>query len=104
MDHHLRASVETCHWGWFSADLAPQLTVKPGERVTIDTVSGGPDALPDGDFHIPPELLEIHAHSERMVPGHILTGPVAIEGAEPGTKGLSLFLVSNLAGKRFCSL
>jgi acetamidase/formamidase len=26
----------------------------------------------------------VHARSERMVPGHILTGPVAVEGAEPG--------------------
>ncbi len=84
MHHHLNASVAACHWGWFAADIAPQLTVKPGGRVTIDTVSGGPDALPGGDFHIPPELLEIHQHSERMVPGHILTGPVAIEGAQPG--------------------
>lgn len=84
MDHHLPASVETCHWGWFSADLPPHRTVKPGDRVTIETVSGGPDALPEGDFHIPPELLEIHQHSERMVPGHILTGPIAIEGAQPG--------------------
>ena len=84
MDHHLLASIETCHWGWFSADLEPKLTVKPGDRVTIETVSGGPDVLPDGDFHIPQELLEIHPHSERMLPGHILTGPVAVEGAEPG--------------------
>ena len=84
MLHHLNASVETCHWGWFAADLAPHLTVKPGDRVTIDTVSGGPDVLPGDGFHVPPELLDIHQRSERMVPGHILTGPVAIEGADPG--------------------
>ena len=35
-------------------------------------------------FHVPPELAEIHARNERMVPGHILTGPIAVEGAEPG--------------------
>ena len=84
VDYYLKASVETCHWGWFAADLHPQMTVKPGERVRIDTVSGGPDVLPGRDYHVPPELLEIHARSERMVPGHILTGPVAVEGAEPG--------------------
>ena len=28
--------------------------------------------------------MDIHAKSERMVPGHILTGPIAIEGAMPG--------------------
>lgn len=84
MEHHLPASVETCHWGWFSADLKPQLSVRPGDRVTIETVSGAEDVLPGEGFHVPPELFEIHARSERMQPGHILTGPVAIEGAEPG--------------------
>ena len=84
MDHQLPASVGTCHWGWFSADLQPQLTISPGDRVTIETVSGAEDVLPGDGFHVPPELLEIHARSERMQPGHILTGPVAVEGAEPG--------------------
>jgi acetamidase/formamidase len=35
-------------------------------------------------FHVPPELLDIHARSERMLPGHILTGPVAVAGAKAG--------------------
>lgn len=83
-DHSLPASVETCHWGFFDAALPPVLTIASGDRVTIDTVSGGPDALPPDGFHVPPELHDIHARSERMVPGHILTGPVAVEGAEPG--------------------
>ena len=82
--HHLPAGVETCHWGFFDATLPPVLTVASGDTVTIDTVSGGPDVLPPDEFHVPPELLDIHARSERMLPGHILTGPVAVEGAEPG--------------------
>ena len=80
----LQSSVETCHWGWFSADLAPVLTVDSGDTVTIETVSGGPQSLPGEGFHIPPELLDIHARSETRLQGHILTGPVAINGAEPG--------------------
>lgn len=83
-DHTLSASVETCHWGWFAADLEPVLTVPSGAEVTIETVSGGADVMPGAGFHVPPELGQIHARSERMLPGHILTGPVAIEGAEPG--------------------
>src|SRR5688572_12858853 len=82
--HHLQASPETCHWGFFDAKLKPVLAVASGDEVTIDTISGGPDVLPSGaQFHIPPELKAVHAKSERMVPGHILTGPVAVEGAEP---------------------
>ena len=82
--YHLAASPETCHWGVFAADLAPVLRVASGDRVTIDTVSGSPEVLPPEGFHVPSELLDIHARSVRNVPGHILTGPVAVEGAVPG--------------------
>ena len=44
--HHLRASVEPCHWGFFDATLKPVLTVASGDEVTIDTISGGPDMIP----------------------------------------------------------
>src|SRR4029450_3201551 len=83
--HRLHSSPETCHWGFFEAKLKPVLTIRSGDEVTVDTVSGGPDGgLDRNKFHIPPELFEIHAKSERMVPGHILTGPIAVEGAMPG--------------------
>src|SRR3954468_4519089 len=83
--HHLHASPETCHWGFFEAKLKPVLTVASGDEVTVDTITGGPETVPDrGKFHVPPELDEVHANNERMVPGHILTGPIAVDGAEPG--------------------
>jgi acetamidase/formamidase len=81
---HLPASVETCHWGAFDAALPPVLTVTSGQRFTVATVSGGPQVLPPAGFHVPPELLDIHARSPMLAPGHILTGPVAVEGALPG--------------------
>ncbi|MEX0282694.1 MAG: acetamidase/formamidase family protein [Arenibacterium sp.] len=86
MASHLKASPQTCAWGYFDAALDPVLEVESGELVTIDTVSGGPEHTPsptDG-FDIPPELLDIHANAPRQLPGHILTGPVAISGAKPG--------------------
>src|SRR5258708_20553642 len=83
--HHLHSSPETCHWGFFEGKLKPVLSIESGDEVTIDTISGGPEVVPDkSKFHVPPELAEVHAKSQRMVPGHILTGPVAIKGAEPG--------------------
>ena len=83
--HHLHSSPETCHWGFFEARLKPVLTIRSGDEVIVDTVSGGPEVLPDkSKFHIPPELFDIHVRNERMVPGHILTGPIAVEGAMPG--------------------
>jgi acetamidase/formamidase len=80
----VNAGPETCHWGYFDATLDPVATVPSGSEVTIDTISGGPDNLPGAGFHIPPELREMHRVSPPKVPGHLLTGPVAIEGATPG--------------------
>lgn len=85
MSKHLKASPETCAWGYFDAALEPVLEVQSGETVVIDTVSGSPENTPsscDG-YDIPKELLDIHATSHRQLPGHILTGPVAITGAKP---------------------
>jgi acetamidase/formamidase len=80
----VNAGPNTCHWGFFTADLPPVATVASGDEVTINTVSGGPNVLPGAGFDVPPELLDIHAAGVPTVPGHILTGPVAVEGAMPG--------------------
>ncbi len=82
--HHLKAGLDTCRWGLFDAAYAPVLRVASGDRLTVDTVSGGPEVLPGPGFHVPPELLDIHEQLPRHLPGHILTGPVFVEGAEPG--------------------
>jgi len=83
--HHLKASPQNCHWGYFDATRAPVLTVASGDKVTIETVSGQPSQLPSSGFHVPPELKEIHAANpgDKIGP-HILTGPVAVKGARRG--------------------
>lgn len=86
MPTHLKASPETCAWGYFDASLDPVLEVESGDLVVIDTVSGAPEHTPaaaDG-FYVPAELFDIHAKSSRQLPGHILTGPVGIVGAKVG--------------------
>lgn len=80
----VEAGPENCHWGYFDASLQPVATVPSGSEVTINSVSGGPEVLPGDGFYVPPELLEMHATGVPKVPGHLLTGPVAIEGAKPG--------------------
>ena len=77
MHHLLKASGETCHWGFFDATLKPRLTIKSGDQVTIQTVTGGPDMHPpkEAGFYTPPEIADVHAHAEKTLPGHILTGP-----------------------------
>lgn len=88
MAHHvLKSSVDNCQWGFFDAKRPPVLSIKSGDTVTIDSVSGQPAFAPKAGsgFDIPPELIDIHAKATERGPGpHILTGPIAIEGAKPG--------------------
>jgi acetamidase/formamidase len=83
--HVLRASPETCHWGFFDAGLKPVLNVASGDTVTVDAVSGGPDVLPlDDRFDVLADHLAIHRGLQPKLGAHILTGPIAVAGAEPG--------------------
>ncbi len=85
--HHLAASPATTRWGTFSAAYPPVLTIASGETVTLECVSGSPDTLPPAALGhtVPPALHAIHAANPgHAIGGHILTGPVAVEGAEPG--------------------
>ena len=65
----LKASPETCAWGYFDAGLPPVAEVNSGDTIEIETVSGSPEQLPPEGFHVPPELLDIHARSPRQLPG-----------------------------------
>jgi len=80
----LRASPQTCHWGYFDATIPSRLTIASGDEIVINTISGGPQNLPGAGFYVPPELLEMHAAGVPPAPGHILTGPVAVSSAMPG--------------------
>ncbi len=83
-EHLLKSNPETVHWGYFDASLKPVLTIASGDRVTVETVSGAPEVMPKSGFKLPPELEEIHRTVPRKLPGHLLTGPIAVEGAQPG--------------------
>ncbi|HEX3884589.1 MAG TPA: acetamidase/formamidase family protein [Stellaceae bacterium] len=85
-EHHtVSCQPEHCHWGYFDSALAPVVTVQSGDTVSIDCVSGGTDIVPKGDgFEILGDHLEILDKLEPKLGAHILTGPVAVAGAEPG--------------------
>jgi acetamidase/formamidase len=78
------ASPDSVHWGYFDAALESVLTIDSGDRVTVTSVSGGPQVLPGKGFFVPPALLDIHAQVQEKLGGHILTGPIAVRGAKPG--------------------
>lgn len=86
MNHTLPATPQTVRFGMFDAAFAPVLTIDDGDRVEVETVSGGPETLPGPNsvFRVPEALAAIHAARLERIGPHILTGPIAIRGAEPG--------------------
>jgi acetamidase/formamidase len=74
---------QTVVWGALDARIAPVLTVASGDTVVIETVSGNPADVGHA------VTLEAHhraiCEAHKPWPGpHIVTGPVAVTGAEPG--------------------
>jgi acetamidase/formamidase len=83
--HAIVATPYTVHWGYFDATLAPVATIEPGDIIEIGTVSGAPADLPQaGKFTVRENLKAIHAAVQPELGPHILTGPIAVRGAEPG--------------------
>jgi acetamidase/formamidase len=84
--HHVAPTPETVRWGAFDAAFPPVATADPGDLVVLECVSGGPEQIPapGGAFSIPERLLAIHKGNVPRLGPHIITGPVAVRGAEPG--------------------
>jgi len=72
MEHHLRSTPGKVHWGLWDATLPPVLRIASGDRVTIDTLSGEPEDMPDpaSDFQILPDHKAVFASTFRG-PGRI---------------------------------
>lgn len=92
--YHLRATPETVIWGYMGPDVPPVLKVESGAVVDIDTFSsvGVPLDNPKGFFEqqgiaidekVQP-LIDIMTTVKKDVGPHILTGPIEIDGAQPG--------------------
>ena len=82
--HRLDASAETVHWGYCDARLKPLLVVESGDTVTISTVSGPREVMPQPPLMVPPALAAVQEHVKPKLPGHMCTGPVAVKGARTG--------------------
>jgi len=86
----LKVTPQTIAWGYYWSAAKPVLTIRSGDTVEIQTVSGNPEQLEQAGLppaQIPPVLRTLYKEipqSQRGPGGHLLTGPVAIEGAEPG--------------------
>lgn len=84
--HRLAATPGTVRIGQFDATFPPVLTIDPGDTVHIECVSGRASVLPppESGLAVPPALAAIIAANPDPPPGHIVTGPIAVQGAMPG--------------------
>jgi acetamidase/formamidase len=85
--HVLRATPGNVIVGYYDASTAPALKVQSGDIVTIETMGVGSAEMLEAagvpKAQIEPAKYEI-ATKDPRARGHYLTGPVYIEGAEPG--------------------
>jgi acetamidase/formamidase len=83
--HHLPATLDTIQWGYFDGDVAPALHVNSGDYVEIECLAH--HAGDAADYMMDDAIRHIYENvpEETRAPGcHIITGPIHVEGAEPG--------------------
>ena len=79
--HVLPATLETTQWGWFNNAQPPVLQVNSGDTIIFETMMHSHNQV------VPGTTIEQIKKLRTDFPGrgpHTLTGPVYIEGAEPG--------------------
>ena len=87
--HRLAATPATVAWGHYDPAKPAVLRIRSGDVVDIETlITNSPERLAAAGVaadEIEPALRAIHEQVKDRGPGgHILTGPIHIEGADPG--------------------
>lgn len=99
-EHYLVSSPDTVRWGWLpDRDATPVLRVADGATVTIDAVSHeglledfghdprawfGRHGVPAGDVLADAVDVAKCIDHDRDAGPHVVTGPIVVDGAEPG--------------------
>lgn len=105
--HHLAATAQTIHWGYFSRHIPPKLTIASGDIVTIETLTQHAyddyermirgDSGAESVFHWTREHKAVDRRgagpADASIYGrgsgegfgvHICTGPICVKDAKPG--------------------
>ena len=87
--YSLKPRPKTVAWGYYDASAAPVLRVKSGDTVEIQTlITSSPKRLESAGVpaeQVEQSLRDIYDQVKDKGPGgHILTGPIYIEDAQPG--------------------
>ncbi len=96
-DHVIRSVPENMVWGYYGYNVPPIATIKNGDIAEIQTINTTGIARKDPgaffkDNNLPldeqaKDIIEIYKKVKAEpsgLSGHMLTGPIYIEGAEPG--------------------
>ena len=89
--HRLEATPTTVAYGYYWSDAPPVLRIDSGDIIDVDTLLTNTPAglakagVPDDKIQASLKAIVNEVTGDRKGPGgHILTGPVYVEGAEPG--------------------
>ncbi|MBW8879424.1 MAG: acetamidase/formamidase family protein [Acidobacteria bacterium] len=89
--HRLEATPSTVAYGYYWSEAKPALRIASGDVVDVDTLlTNNPTGLqragvPDDKVQSSLKAIVTEVTGDRRGPGgHILTGPVYVEGAQPG--------------------
>lgn len=87
--HQLKPTPKTVAWGYYDATATPVLRIQSGDTVEVQTLlTSSPTALQRAfvpQDQIEQSLKDIYKDvTEKGPGGHILTGPIFVEGAEAG--------------------
>src|SRR5437868_7515459 len=87
--HPLKPTPKSVAWGYYDAKAEPVLRIKSGDTVEVQTLlTNSPTGLENAGLppaQVEQSLRDIYKEITSHGPGgHILTGPIYVEGAEPG--------------------
>src|SRR3984885_5536078 len=89
--HRLEATPSTVVYGYYWSEAKPALRIASGDIIDVDTLLTNTPAglakggVPDQKIQASLKAIVDEVTGDRKGPGgHILTGPVYVEGAEPG--------------------
>ena len=79
--HALPATLETTQWGWLDPNEPPKLVVNSGDTVAVETMMHAHNKVQPGTTM--DEIIALRKANPGGGP-HSLTGPIYVNGAEPG--------------------
>jgi len=87
--HELGLTPANVHWGYYDSRVSPVLRVASGDRLRVETmVAGGLQRLRlagASEAELPESLKAVENTVKERGPGvHPMTGPIFVEGADPG--------------------